>query len=187
MTQRIQTPPWVRSVLLAVSAGLCLGLAVCYALQPDACVALTIWPPWLWMLPGLLLTWTAWSREGKRRLAAVTILWLAFLLAFAEEPRSLVRVPASERGRRGLRVVSLNCAGGSMAAAAEVQAVAPDLVLLQEAPTPSQVRKLGAKLFGAEAGAICGLDTAILARGTLLPSPLPRGTSHFIAAHVRLA
>ena len=187
LTQRIQAPPWARSVLLAVSASLCLGLAVCYVLQPDGCVALTIWPPWLWLLPGLLLTWTAWSRDGKRRVAAVSILWLAFLLAFAEEPRSLTRFPAAERGGGGLRVVSLNCAGGSVEAAAEVAAVAPDLVLLQEAPTASQVRKLGAQLFGAEAGTVCGLDTAILARGTLLPSPLPRGTSHFIAAHVRLA
>lgn len=177
LTHRVQVPGWIRTALLTVSVALCLSLAVCYTLQPDACVALTIWPTWLWLLPGLLLAWMAWSRAGQRAVFGVTLLWVAFLLVFAEEPRSLTRLGATNSAA-DLRVVSLNCAGGSVAAAEEVKSAAPDLVLLQEVPTAAQVQKLGAKLFGPEAATLCGLDTAILARGQLRPGLLPHRTSH---------
>lgn len=186
-TRRMAAPFWLRAGLLATSALLCAGLAICYALQPDACVALTIWPPWLWLLPGISLTWLSWSRTTRRSVLGITCFWLLFLLVCAEEPRSLARMALPRSSERGLRVVSLNCGGGSPAAAAEVATFTPDLVLLQEAPTEPKVRELGKRLFGADANVHCGLDTAILVRGKLQPSTLPRGTSHFVAARVRLA
>jgi hypothetical protein len=193
MRRAIELPNWIKAGFAAIAALLCVTLAVCYALQPDACVVLTIWPPWLWLLPGLLLAGLAWDRERKRVSGAVALVWLAFLLTFAEEPRSLVRgavgsISGSQIAGRAtrLRVTSLNCGGGSPAAAAEVQALSPNLVLLQETPTRQHVQKLGAELFGAAAAEWTGLDDAILAQGPLSPRPLPRGTSHFVAAKARL-
>jgi hypothetical protein len=191
MRRTIELPKWVKGTFAVTSGLLCLTLAVCYALQPDACVAVTIWPPWLWLLPGILLAGLVWDGERKRVSGAVALAWLAFLLMFAEEPRSLARGVVGSIATRQiagtatrLRVTALNCGGGSPAA--EVQALSPKLVLLQETPTRKHVQKLGAQLFGAEAAEWTGLDDALVARGTLSPRTLPRGTSHFVAARARL-
>jgi hypothetical protein len=141
----------------------------------------------------MLLAWVAWDRERKRVFGAVALVWLVFLVVFAEEPRSMARgVVGNSAGSQNagaatrLRVTSLNCGGGSPAAAAEVQALSPNLALLQETPSRQHVQKLGAQLFGVEAAEWTGLDDAILTRGRLLPRTLPRGTSHFVAAQARL-
>jgi endonuclease/exonuclease/phosphatase (EEP) superfamily protein YafD len=178
-----------------VSAGLWLSLTVCYALRPDAAAAVTLWPAWVWLAPGLLLTGLGWRRSAPRP-AAVALCWLLFLLAFAEEPRSLLRFRAGpsadwEAARaRGdaLRVVSLNCAGASVEAAAEVQVYRPDVVLLQETPGQAEVEELARHLFGKDAGTVVELDTAILARGTVTPVPLTGPLRMFLAhAQVRLS
>lgn len=184
----------IQAVALGLSALLCLAVAVCYHLRPDSCAAVTIWPVWVWAAPGLFLVALAANRHRKRVLTAVVILWLAYLGAFAEEPRSLLRRhgwPASDweaarRRGRALRVVSLNCAGGDPEAAAEVLTYDPDIVLLQESPTRSHVRQLAQRLFGREAGLLWRLDTAIISRGEVRPLATG-GLQLLAAAHVHLA
>jgi endonuclease/exonuclease/phosphatase (EEP) superfamily protein YafD len=191
--------------MLGLSALLCGALSFCYHWQPDSCAAVTLWPAWVWLAPGLFLAALGWSRRGKRAVGAVALVWLLYLLGFAEEPRSLVRWVVSHAGgdsglaRRPaptapddlpgvLRVVSLNCAGGSEEAAAEVEQYQPDLVLLQETPGRKEVEELARRLFGKEAGVAWGMEASILARGPVRPVSLPRSLSMFLTqAQVRLA
>jgi len=85
-------------------------------------------------------------------------------------------------------VVSLNCAGGSIEAAAEVARCQPDIVLLQESPGPREVERLSPQLFGKDAATLVGLDASILLRGRLTPVRLPRPLgAYFVQAHARLA
>ena len=181
--------------MLCASLLLWLALFVCYWRRPDSCAAITLWPVWAWALIGLLVTGLAWDRRAKRAVGGVALLWLLFLVVFAEEPSSLVRfgawpdpdwVAARQQGR-GLRVVSLNCSGGSAAAAAEVARYHPDIVLLQESPSRENVRALGRRLFGSEAGVVWGIDGSIIARGRARQIPAPRDTSILTMTHVRLS
>lgn len=88
---------------------------------------------------------------------------------------------------RGIRVVTLNCAGGNPKAAAEVISHAPDIVLLQESPSQKETEALGRRMFGKNAGILCGVDASILTRGHLKPIPLDRRSSlFFVAAEVNL-
>jgi hypothetical protein len=121
------------------------------------------------------------------------LMWVLFTLAFAEEPRSLLRVgswPSDEwlrnRGRRSLRVVSLNCAGGDPAAAAEVAELRPDITLLQESPNSRELAALAKKLYGDRAVAVPGPDGSILAPGPVEILPIPPATGDFVAAIVRM-
>jgi hypothetical protein len=184
----------------ALSLSLLLGLAtaICYATRSDLCAAVTVFPPWLWPVPGLLLALFAFRRrERNRAVWGVAAVWLVYVLAFAEEPASLLRRSPwdgaewhgpRDKWARLVRVVSLNCAGGSPEAAAEVVAWKPEIVLLQESPGRPDVERLARQLWGAEAGVTVGPDASILARGTLLPAVLPREERvFFVQARARLS
>lgn len=171
----------MRAILLALSALLCIALMVCYGFQPDSCTAVTVFPVWLWFLLALLWTPFGLSRTTKRQFIAVAALWLLYLTLFCEELRSLVRFRYISTGEwqslrrqgKALRVVSLNCAGGSEQAADEVLKVQPDIVLLQESPSRQAVEQLAYKLFGKDAGVLWGIDASIMVRGTIVPVDLP--------------
>jgi vancomycin resistance protein VanJ len=180
------------AAMIGLSASLCLALSICYALRPDACAAVTLWPPWLWLVPGLAILLLGCRRRHRRAALCAAALWLAYLLIFCEEPRTMLRFGGlsdaefAQARRRGeaLRIISLNCAGGSAEAAAEVEPYDPDIVLLQESPSESDVRALAERLFGDHASIVSEFDAAIIARGYLTPSPrdLPR---HVAGARLR--
>lgn len=173
-----KAPVW-RQTAIAVSTGLCLAVSACYWFQPDWLAAVTLVPPWFWLLPGLVLVRLGYRRDQRRRSAVVLVLWLFFAGVFIEEWRSLVRfesAPTAEwiaaRGQgRAIRVVSLNCCLGSVKAAAEVAAYEPNIVLLQESPGREAVEELGRELFGEGGRVFWGCDTSILARGRVEPRP----------------
>jgi hypothetical protein len=183
MTRLSKTVPNVARVLSAV---LCAAVAHCYFWRSDWCVAVTVWPAWVWALPGLLLLSLGFRRATKIASIALLVVWLIFVAMFTEEPRSLLRglcrsSPLEETQR--LRIVSLNCAGNSQAAR-EVAAFHPDLVLLQESPSQGQVQALAQSLYGPRAGVVWGLDASMIADGKLRPvSGHPqRGDFHFVQA-----
>ncbi|MDH7569005.1 MAG: endonuclease/exonuclease/phosphatase family protein [Armatimonadota bacterium] len=170
---------WARRVMLLLSVGLCLALAYAYATRPDAAAAVTVFPVWAWLAPGLLLTLAGWSPWRSRAAAAVFLLWVTFLAAFAEEPLSLLRArhiptppaPHIRLPDTSLRVVSLNCSGGREDAAREALSFHPDVLLLQEAPGRGVLHRLLEDLFAGEGGMACAGDTAVLARGVVRPMP----------------
>lgn len=183
----------IRNSSLFVSTLLLVCVTLCYYCQPDALSIITIWPTWTWLIPGLLFLALGWGRLRKRYFLIVALLWAAYLSIFVEESRSLVRfAPLSEaewqtaRTRReALRVISLNCAGGSARAANEVSEYRPDIVLLQESPDQESVKKLARVLFGDDGQFLWTIDLAIIARGQVSPSH--SSTLHFAQVRVRLS
>ena len=159
---------WVRPGFLSLSAGLGLGVGVCFWTRANGAAAITILPAGAWLALGLLLwlagSWRVWRQPATLGVAA---LWMLYTLAFVEEPRSLARglLPGPTASATTIRVVSLNCAGGSAIAAAETVAYSPDVVLLQEVPGEAVVAALTEQLFGVDGGYVWGPDTAILAAG----------------------
>src|SRR5262245_56640166 len=142
--------------MLLLSIALCVAAAFCYGVRPDACAAVTIFPAWVWAFPGVVLATLGIRPKRMRAAALVGLCWLLYLVFLTEEPASLARGAlrsplhevgwgpprASETVLAGgdtLRVVSLNCAGGSLDAAREVGRYQPDVVLLQESPSRREV------------------------------------------------
>lgn len=168
--------PWV---LLA-------ALCAAYLFKPDGAAALTIFPAWTWVPFGLVPALFRLKRDRKGALL-LWAAWIAYGIGFGEEWRSLSRGSyVVAKAPRMVRVVSLNCAGGEPAAAREVAAFRPDIVLLQESPGPQDVERLAKEIFGPEGAMVKGPDASILARGPVQPFILPRGTADFVAANVRV-
>lgn len=169
-------------VLQGLSALTAVLLCQAYRTQPDRLAALTFWPSWGWAVGGLLMLLPT-CRRNPRGLAAVVAVWLGVVLLTGPEVPGLVRWLTSRgTGPCDLRVATLNCAGGSSEAAAEVMACDPDLVLLQECPGREECEKLAAERFGPGAHCVWGLDDAILCRWPLTPVPVK--PYHFVAAWV---
>jgi len=163
-----------QSVFLLAGAALLLFTAVCYVAEPDACAAATVWPPWAWAVPGLAFTLVGCRRRGRRCILGACCVWLAYVLALCEEPKSVLlgpvrtRVATSAVSSRIVRVVSLNCSGGSAAAANEVVGLHADVVLLQESPARPDTDALARRLFGPRAAVAWGADCSVLAGGRIL-------------------
>lgn len=185
----------IHAVFVALSVCGLVGLSISYGMRPDMATALTTFPVWVWVFPGLLLLRLAWSHQASPRhklsIAIVCLSWLAYLAVFAEEVRSLSRAVFSASSRppqwdemrstgRALRVLSLNLAL-DLAGISDAKQYAPDIVLLQESPGDAVVERLAKELFGGEAGLAAGGDTAILARGKVVPMPLSRSSQLYLS------
>lgn len=167
----------VARITVAITLLLWVGLSVCYAWQPDACAAATVYPSWCWFVCGLGLALIL-LRAKRRRFALASIgLWLLFLVVFADTPLSLWRglwqdANPAWRAQAGeaipLRVISLNAHGSSRAVAALKQYEA-DLILIQETPSAIQLRKISKSVLGENAGLLAGVDASILSRTPIEP------------------
>lgn len=159
----------IRAAIAAASALLCLALAVCYLLRPDRFAAATVVPIWYWLPVAAGSVALSWRGRGRLLL----LLWVAFFLVFAEEPRSLVRgvLPARRTRAEGshgdtVRLITLNCAG-EIEAAARVLPLHPDVVVLQECPSLAETADLARRLYGEKARVLRNADSAILSRDPL--------------------
>ncbi len=181
---------WFKGIVLGSSGLLILGLTVCYGGRFDACAAITVFPVWLWLVPGLLLAALGLRRRGNRPVAVVGSGWLVFLLAIAEEPWSLARLAMPSRSMtRGesVRVVSLNCDIGNPGAVEEAAGDRPEVILLQESPDRETLRRLARKLVGEGAGIVHGVDASLIVRGRVIPAELSsKQRATFVQARVRL-
>jgi hypothetical protein len=160
--------------------------------RPDLLAALTLFPPWCWLVIGMLSLPLLW-RIGYQRLAyGLAAFWLIFAVALVEELPSLGRA-AMSRVRRSssvstdnsIRIVSLNCAG-SERCIEDLMLARPDIALLQETPGEEALARMTAELFG-EQGEFCKAgDVAILSRGAVLQQSTDKSGT-FVAALVQLA
>ncbi len=107
-----ETPCW-RMAALVASAALCLAISICYWLQPDWLAAVTLAPPWCWLLPGLVLVRLGFKRKQWRPSVAVLVLWLVYTIVFVEEARSLLRIGGSPTAEW---IAALDDPGGPVAA-----------------------------------------------------------------------
>ncbi len=176
-----------RLACAAVSVASCVFLCVVYALRPTGWDPITIWPFVFWVWPGVIFGLASLSGQAKRRSLLVAAAWLVAIVAICEEPRALLRTVghrAGERWRaaqvegRALRVVSLNCCGGSVAAAREALAQDPDILLLQERPGDHELRAL---IEGkSEWRMAASFDAAVLVRGELKALPITARENVFL-------
>ncbi|MCE5324567.1 endonuclease/exonuclease/phosphatase family protein [bacterium] len=185
----------IRQWFAAASALLCIAVSLCYGLKPDMFAAVTFFPAWVWLVPGIIITVPAFKAKHRRWLFTVFGMWAVFALVFNEEPRSIIRRPGISKAQlqsdvnrgRAVRVITLNCSGGNSKAAAEVRKYRPDIVLLQESPSESDIKRLTRELFGSHGGYTCTADDSILARGHVQPHT-PSSDNRLIcaSAHVKL-
>jgi len=158
---------WV-VIRAALSMGLCLFMACAYNFRSDTLYAITIWPAFVWLIPGLVTL--LYRRPNKRSWSAwaPVLLWTVFVLVFSEEPRMVSRglLPIPPRPANGIRVVTLNCASSEQAAA-EAGVWKPDLILFQESPSKSDLADHALAWFGTSNSLLCGPDCSILANGKL--------------------
>ena len=176
---------------LVGSLALCAFMAHCYAKRPNELAAITVFPAWVWAVPGLLLLTPAWIKHGRWLALAMTVVWVGYGLAFMDGLGSAIRgtytswptkewLAARDRGL-GIRVVSLNCKEHSYESAKEVRHFDPDIVLLQECPKFDEVKALALDLFGSTAGIAYGYDATIIARGRAKPRQLDKDFRRFMA------
>ncbi|OQY06255.1 MAG: hypothetical protein B6I25_04310 [Planctomycetales bacterium 4572_13] len=171
-----------------------VGILICYLFKPDTCAALTFFPVWAWGFLGAVLSLVGLLYKKCIHITLV-ISWLVFILIFAEEPQSLFRglcassskwesIPKNKR----ITVVSLNCAGGNMEAVREIVPYTPDIVLLQEVPPRKEdIESFAEAVFEGNVAVAYGLDAAIIVRGELEETSLPKPKNIFMTqARVRL-
>lgn len=175
--------------MLVTASLLAIVLIAVYRIQPDILAAFILIPPWVWLIPALLLLTFGRSKKHRRWTTAAVFLWSLFLVLIIDEIPSLLRQVtssasiAADEGQTWLRVVSLNCYFGR--AASEVKALAPDIVLFQESPDEKTVEQIARDLYGDEASVLWNWDTSIICRGQLR-DPIADRRKHFALATLAL-
>ena len=182
---------WPRRAGLIASLALGVFMTYCYTSRPNELAAITVFPAWVWAVPGLVLLAPAWLKHARWLALVMTVLWIAYSAAFMDGLSSFVRgtyttwptqewLAARSQGL-AIRVVSLNCKGHSLESAKEVRQYDPDIVLLQEAPRFDAVKVLALDLYGSTAGIAYGYDAAIIARGVVKQREFDKDFRRFIA------
>lgn len=170
---------YIQKTILTFSILLLSGISVCYYTKPDHFAIVTFFSPLFWFIPGVILAILGWDHSKKYTSITIVLLWVLFLAVFAEGVHGIFRFRiwpnpkweiAREKGK-ALRIISLNCGGGKIEAAKEIIKYAPDIILLQESPSPKELESLGIELFGDKAGMVAGIDASIIVRGEIETHP----------------
>ena len=179
---------FVRTVAVYLNLALGVAVVVVHALQSDWLAPVTMIPAWMWLVPAGVLTFIARPILSRHLILLTLLIWVAFVILYAEEARSLVRfksLPKRQSMSLTTRVATLNCNLGSKDAALELAEYSPDIVLLQESPSASQLPQLAIELLGEQADFVTTGDASILSKGKLQLISADRG-SHFCHAVVTL-
>lgn len=164
-------------------------LLATYGFRPDVLAFLTVFPPWVWLVPGFVL-WFGTRGLGWRRRGVIIAGWLLFLASVGDSPRPLIRslfgsdpeaLASSKSVPQTVRVVTLNC-GGFGLEPRELETLKPDVVLLQETPGRDRLAELALQLFPDGDQWLANSDTAILANGELKALDLDVPQGHFFTA-----
>jgi vancomycin resistance protein VanJ len=181
----------IRWTLLVCSACLFLFVITCYTFRFDSFAVITAFPAWIWFIPGFIAAILA-RLPGRARFLyiAVAVMWVGFVLVFADEPVSIARGTLrsiTSTTVPSFCVVSVNCCLGNPLAALDAAPYEPDILLLQESPGRDKVAEITHQLFGETGSYLYGGDTVIIVRGKIEPStPLRGATTSMIQGHVKL-
>jgi len=172
---------------LFLSASLLLITTLAYILKFDSMMAVTFFPAWLWLIPGLAFAFLALLH--KRRPALIMICcWLLFLILMVEEVHTIGRglfineqkIESLRQQGKALRVIALNCAGANADAAKEAISYKPDILMLTESPSKADAGKLAKELFGTQAAMAWDHEATIIARGTVISRSLDKHSAAFM-------
>lgn len=165
-----------------VSVGIAALIGALYLLRPDATEALTVWPAWLWVVPGVLL---AWKKRMNWLWTAVRwplLAWLAVGLGLSEIWRAVLPGPGSQAN--DFRVVTLNAAGEMELALEEAAGFSPDVLLLQESAVVAGLEGFVDRSFGQEFSFVLGTDCSVLVRGQVIRQETSAMNFTFVAAEL---
>ncbi|MCH8978274.1 MAG: endonuclease/exonuclease/phosphatase family protein [Armatimonadetes bacterium] len=163
-----------------VSVSIAALIGALYLFRPDATEAVTVWPAWLWVVPGVLLAWkkrASWLWTGVRW---PLLAWLVVGLGLSE----LWRVVLPARGPGDLRVVTLNAAGEMELALEEAAGFGPDVLLLQESATVAGLEQFVDRTFGQEYDFVLGIDCSVLVRGKAIRQDTSATNFTFVTAQL---
>ncbi len=174
-------------ISFGIGSVMVLTLSLCYGFQPDRFAALTIYPPWFWILPaGILILLAGFWK--KRFALGLTIAWLIFLMVFVEQvtsfPRSLWLSQdtwqTARKNGQALRVISLNCNSQpeAMETALEFE---PDILLLQEPPGRKELLAVLEKQGLSNHFTQDYIDTPIVVTGDIEQLPVAHDNRIFIS------
>ena len=180
----VESRKWMRNKFGAASVAVAVGLIVVHYFQFDSLAAVTLVPPWCWLVPALLTTWFSFRLDSRIVLWAGLVFWGIFVALFVEEASSLLRfgqqsavLTAAEKPAT-IRVVTLNCNVGNPNAANEVVRFMPDIILFQESPSDRHLAELSNENQPAKCAYVWGGDTSILVNGSLEAIHIDK-SSHF--------
>ncbi|MCB1090415.1 MAG: endonuclease/exonuclease/phosphatase family protein [Verrucomicrobiae bacterium] len=171
-----------------------LGVVLCFWNHWDELVVVTLIPIWAWAAVSLVLSALAWALSKNHLALASFGLWLVTGIALSDETTGLLRQfraaltegsAATEEPAVRLRVATLNCAEGQIESTEALEKMAPDLVLLQEAPEPQALSALADRIFGTNAGIVRTDKCAIIGRGRLSIIADDPGTGSVVATFER--
>ncbi len=156
---------------VVLTVGPLLGAFLGCMVRPDLLTALTLVPPWFWVLPGFAGVAAAVRTRRPTWAKFLVLIWLCFSMGWVEEVRSLSRTVSVRIGLRqvsgtALRVVSLNCANTSRCLE-DLKTAKPDIALLQEIPGADELQQMAFELYGERGSVLAGFDTAILTHGRI--------------------
>ncbi len=159
-----------------------VNLTLAYSFPSDTLYAITIWPPFVWAGFAFVLSLAGIRKHRTRGQLLILFAWLAFWIVMGEERKWLPARASEFYSSEAFRVVTLNCAGGSIEAAQEAFRREPWVLLLQESPSRKELERIKPAGWSL----LSGPDTSILVEGTLQPIPLPKGTHNFVAGIAQL-
>jgi endonuclease/exonuclease/phosphatase (EEP) superfamily protein YafD len=164
-------------------------ITICFIGLWDLVAAITIFPQWCWALLGIFLSYFGWRLCKRRWLLLMPAVWVITAILFSDNVTSVLRMarpsPTAPSTTHHVRVVTLNCAGRA-AAAEEIVALKPDVVLLQEIPSTNDLARCTQACFSAGGAFVSGLDCAILAGGAIEIRNQNEFPPQFIRAQVQL-
>jgi len=176
----VENPPALTPLRSWVSVGIAALVGALYLVRPDATEALTVWPAWLWVVPGVLIAWkkrVAWIWTAVRW---PMVAWLVVGLGLSELWR--VALPSKQAG--DVRIVSVNTAGQMELAMEEAARLQPDVVLFQESATVAGLEPFVDRTFGQDYSLVLGLDCSVLVQGRVISQETSSSNFTFVSAEL---
>ena len=162
-------------------------VTLCYIKRWDKVTAVTVFPLWSWALIGIFIIAVSWLFARNKFGVLVAAVWLVTALVGADEIPGIVNSikgknltqahPVTHEGKSIIRVATINCKNRTEEALLEAKAYAPDVVLIQESPGGSSLKKIAQEFYGEEGQFAGGWHCGIIARGKIMAiknSPTPR-------------
>ena len=178
---------------LIISGLLNLIIIFSWIFKSDSFSALNIPPIWVWGAIGIFLSFV--SRLFKKTKLSFFIIssWVLTVIALADETKSLSRgfkptlKQSIKKTHNYIRVISVNCNGRNLNIVREAMEFNPDIIFIQESPSPNELLSLLEKENYNSYQTIGGWDCAIIAKGVLTKRKYPSILfNHSAGASIRL-
>ncbi|HBN76370.1 endonuclease/exonuclease/phosphatase family protein [Rubinisphaera italica] len=172
---------------MILSISYSIAVSIPYGLRPDAWLALTVFPVWVWTAPPVLIVLMIGLFSGRRYLLVTFPLLLVTYIA-SDTPTAFLReiihnAPPTVRlsGDQSLRIISHNChhLPSSLLALKKYD---PDIVLIQETLKTIELEEARIHLFGDAGFSLRGSDLSILSRYPLTQISLDNNYQNYCMA-----